>query len=153
MMVTVLDNILSEKLARHDDTPSGGVHDFLCHPPPRASGILQGPRKYGAAAIQQSSYAQRIGATWWYVLQTHSKMDKFLEMGFKQHPYIAPVFTAHLDRYRVSRATFGGLETQVEKLKTWLTTLSTAVNRLNGARGNLNNCNVTLKATPGAVPG
>jgi hypothetical protein len=62
-------------------------------------------RQHVAATIQQLSEVQRIGATWWYILQTHRKMDEFLEIGFKQHPAIIPVFAAHLDRHRVSKTT------------------------------------------------
>jgi hypothetical protein len=92
-------------------------------------------RQHGAAAIQQGSEVQQIGATWWYVLQAHHKMDEFLEIGFKQHPVIIPVFTAHLDRHRVSKTTFATLETPAKRIKTDMTVLQTSVQHLNGACG------------------
>jgi hypothetical protein len=82
-------------------------------------------RQHGAAAIQQGSVAQRVGTTWWYVLQTHRKMDEFLQVGFKQHPAITPVFTAHFDHHRVPKTSFATLETSVRKVKM----------DMNGARG------------------
>jgi hypothetical protein len=66
-------------------------------------------RQRGTAAIQQGSVAQRAGTTWWYVLQTYQKMAEFLQVGFKQHPTIKPVFTAHLERHRVSKTSFATL--------------------------------------------
>jgi hypothetical protein len=93
-------------------------------------------RQHRAAAIQQTSATQRVGTTWWYVLQTHRKMADFLQVGFKQHPAITPVFTAHLDRHRVSKTSFATLETSVQKVKTDMAAIQTSVNRLNGARGN-----------------
>jgi hypothetical protein len=96
-------------------------------------------RHHVASVIQQESESQHIGATWWYVLQTHWKMDEFLDIGFKPHPSITPVFSAHLDRFHVSHTSFNVLQTSVKRLKTDLSTLHTVVNRLNGARGNAQN--------------
>jgi hypothetical protein len=93
-------------------------------------------QKHDAAAIQQGSDSQRVGVMWRYVLQTHRKMDEFLDISFKQHPSITPACTAHLDRFRVSHTSFDVLDTSVKRLKTDFTTLQLALNHLNGARGN-----------------
>jgi hypothetical protein len=93
-------------------------------------------RQHGAAANQKGSVAQRIGTTWWYVLQTHRKMAEFLQVGFNKHPAITPVFTAHLDCHPVSKTSFATLETSVRKVKMDMAAIQTSVNRLNGARGN-----------------
>jgi hypothetical protein len=93
-------------------------------------------RQHGAAEIQQASLAQRVGTTWWYVLQTHRKMAAFLQVAFKHHPAITLVFTAHLDRHRVSKTSFATLETSVRKVKRDMAAIQTSVNRLNEARGN-----------------
>jgi hypothetical protein len=106
-------------------------------------------RQHGAAAIQQVSVAQLVGTTWWYVLQTHQKMAEFLQIGFKQHPAITPVFTAHLDRHRVSKTSFATLETSVRKVKTDMAAMQTLVNRLNGARGNFTRASAS---TGGSAP-
>jgi hypothetical protein len=63
-------------------------------------------------------------------------MDKFLDIGLKQHPLITPVFTAHLDRFRFSHTSFNVLDTSVTHFITDFTTLQTVVNRTNGAQGN-----------------
>jgi hypothetical protein len=63
-------------------------------------------------------------------------MEEFLQVGFKQHPDITPVITAHLDRNRVSKISFATLETSVRKVKTDMAAMQMSVNRLNGARGN-----------------
>jgi hypothetical protein len=47
--------------------------------------------QHGAAVIQQSSVAHQVGTTCWYVLQTHIKIEEYLQVGFKQHPAIMPV--------------------------------------------------------------
>jgi hypothetical protein len=97
-------------------------------------------RQHGAAAIQQVSVAQRVGTTWWCVLQTDRKMAVFLQIGFKQHPTTIPVFTAHLDRHldrhRVSKTSFATPETSVRKVKSDMAAMQTSANRLNGVRGN-----------------
>jgi hypothetical protein len=93
-------------------------------------------REHEAAAIQQASVEQRVGTTWWYVLQTHRKMAEFLQVGFKQHPAITPVFTAHLDCHRVYETSNATLETSVRKEKKDMAAIQTSVNRLNGAHGN-----------------
>jgi hypothetical protein len=63
-------------------------------------------------------------------------MAEFLQIGFKQHPAITPVFTAHLDCHRVSKTSFATLETSVRKVKTDMAAMQTTVNRVYGARGN-----------------
>jgi hypothetical protein len=63
-------------------------------------------------------------------------MAEFLQIGFKQHPTITPVFTAHLDRHRFSKTPFSTLDTSVRKVKSDMAAMQTSVNRLNGARGN-----------------
>jgi hypothetical protein len=93
-------------------------------------------QQHGAAANQQVSVVQRVGTTWWYVLQIHRKMAELLQIGFLQHPTITPVFTANLDRHRVSKTSFATPETSVPKVKLDMATMQTSVNRLNGARGN-----------------
>jgi hypothetical protein len=95
---------------------------------------LRTVRRPGAAAIPGS--ASSIGSTWWYVLQTHRIMDEFDAVDIRRHPSIIPVFTSHLDRYRVTKTTYAGLVTQVKKIDSLLTTVSAKVERLNGARGN-----------------
>jgi hypothetical protein len=69
-------------------------------------------------------------------LKNHRKVAEFLHVGFKQHPATTSVFTAHLDRYRVSKTLFATLETSVRTVKTDMAAIQTSVNRLDGARGN-----------------
>jgi hypothetical protein len=64
-------------------------------------------------------------------------MEDFLQVGFKQHMVITPVFTAHLDRHHVSKTSFATLETTARKVKTDMAAMQTSVNRLNGAQGNV----------------
>jgi hypothetical protein len=107
-------------------------------------------RQHGAAAIQQVSVDQRVGTTWWHVFQTDRKMAEFLHIGFKQHPTITPVFTAHLNRNRVSKTSFATLETSVCKVNSDMAAMQTSVNRLNGARGN--STPRALASTSGSAP-
>jgi hypothetical protein len=91
-------------------------------------------RRAGAAAAPGSPGS--IGATWWYVLQTHRIMDEFDKVDIRKHPSIIPVFTSHLDRYRVTKTTHAALASQVKKLDTLLSSVSSKVDKINGARGN-----------------
>jgi hypothetical protein len=91
-------------------------------------------RRPGAAVIPGSSGS--IGTIWWYVLQTHRIMDEFMAKDIRRHPSIIPVFTAHLDRHRVTLSTHASLVSQVKKLDTAVASVTATVNRLNGARGN-----------------
>jgi hypothetical protein len=63
-------------------------------------------------------------------------MAEFLQIGFKQHPVITAIFTAHLDRHRVSKMSLATLKTSVRKVKSDMATMQNSVNRLNGTRGN-----------------
>jgi hypothetical protein len=110
-------------------------------------------RQHGSAAIQQGSVAQRVGTTWWYVLQTHLKMTEFLQVGFKQHPAITPVLTDHLDRHRVSKTSFATLKTSVGKVKADMAAIQTSVNRLNETRGNSTPRSVAVAAAVAAAAG
>jgi hypothetical protein len=153
IMITAMDTIWSESQARYDEaTPPEAF--IICW------AILQQVhcefrkvRQCGAAAIQKGSESQHIGATWWHVLQTHRKMDEFLDIFFKQHPYITPVFTTHLDRFRVSPTSFNVTGTSVKRLKTDLPTLQTAVNHLNGARVNPQTFCYNIQGTQGCKIG
>jgi hypothetical protein len=135
-MITALDNVWSEYLSRGGDIQPAEALLMFCAIMRQIFREFRKVRQHGAAAIQQVSVAQRVGTTWWYVLQTHQKMAEFLQIGFKQHPAITPVFTAHLDRHRVSKTSFATLETSVRKVKSDMAAMQTSVNRLNGARGN-----------------
>jgi hypothetical protein len=135
-MITALDNLSSEYLSRGGDIHPTEAFLMFCA---IMRQIFRGFRKvhqHGVAAIQQTSVAQGVGTTWWYVLQTHMKMAVFLQVRFKQHLAITPVFTSHLDRHRVSETSFATLETSVWKVKTDTAAIQTSVNRLNGERGN-----------------
>jgi hypothetical protein len=141
MIVTTLDNIWCDNLTRHDDIPSGSIHTFLrqMHPEFLLSNkphlhIVLAP--LGGMCFKHTSIWMRL---WGGI--------------FKPRPFITPMFTAHLDIYRVSRTTFGGLETQVNNLKTDLTMLSTAMNHFNGECGHHRNHNAIPNTTPGTVPG
>jgi hypothetical protein len=135
-MITSLDNVWSEYLSRGGDIQPAEAFLMCCAIMRQICREFRKVQQHGAAAIQQVSVAQHVGTTWWYVLQTHRKISEFLQIGFKQHPSITPVFTAHLDRRRVSRTSFATLETSVRKFKTEMAAMKTSVNRLNGARGN-----------------
>jgi hypothetical protein len=63
-------------------------------------------------------------------------MCELLEIGFKQHPVIISVFTAHLNRHLVSKTTFVTLESLIKRIKSNMAVIQTTVNRLKGARGN-----------------
>jgi hypothetical protein len=60
----------------------------------------------------------------------HERGNRFNAVPGSTPNTFTPVVIAHLNRYRVSRTNFGGLEAQVKKLKTELTTLNTAANLL-----------------------
>jgi hypothetical protein len=135
-MITALENVWSEYLSRGGDIQPADAFLMFCAITRQIFREFRKVRHHGAAAIQQVSVAQRVGTTWWYVLQTHLKMAEFLQIGFKQHPTITPVFTAHLDRHQVSKTSFATLETSVRKVKSDMGAMQTSVNRLNGARGN-----------------
>jgi hypothetical protein len=136
LMITALDNVWSEYLSRGGDIRTTEAFLMFCAIMRQIFREFRKVRQHGAAALQQVSAAQRVGTTWWYVLQTHRKMAEFLQIGVKQHPAIAPVFTAHLDRHQVSKTSFATLETSVCKVKSDMAAMQTSVNRLNGARGN-----------------
>ena len=91
-------------------------------------------RRPGAAVTSTS--APCVGTTWWYVLQTHRIMDEFTATGIRRHPSLIPVFTAHLDRNRVTTTTHASLVDKVRKVDIAVAAVTAAVNRLNGARGN-----------------
>jgi hypothetical protein len=95
---------------------------------------FRGVRRPGAAIIPGS--ANSIGATWWYVLQTHRLMDEFTAAGIRRHPSIIPVFTAHLDRNRVTLTTHASLAEKVKRMEAAVSAVTASVNKLNGARGN-----------------
>jgi hypothetical protein len=135
-MITALDNFWSEYLSREGDIQPDEAFLMFCAIMHQIFREFRKVRQHGAAAIQQILVAQRVGNTWWYVLQTHRKMAEFLQTGFKQHPTITQVFTAHLDRHRVSKTSFATLEISVWKGKTDMAAMQTYVKRLNGARGN-----------------
>jgi hypothetical protein len=135
-IITALDNFWSQYLSMGGDIQPTEALLMFCAIMRQIFREFRKVGQHGAAAIQQFSVAQRVGTTWWYVLQTHRKMAEFLQIGFKQHPTIIPVFTAHLDHHRVSRTSFATLETSVLKVKSDMASMQTSVNRLNGARGN-----------------
>jgi hypothetical protein len=137
LMITDLNNVWSEYLSRGGDIQPAEAFLMFCAIMRQIFIEFRKVRQHGAAAIQQVSVAQRVGTTWWYVLQNHRKMAKLLQIGFKQHPAITPVFTAHLDRHRVSKMYFATLETSVRKVKSDMAAMQTSVNGVNGAsRGN-----------------
>jgi hypothetical protein len=135
-MITALDNVWSEYLSRGGDIQPAEAFLVFCTIIRQICREFRKVRQHGAAEIQQVSVAQRVGTTWWYVFQTHRKMVEVLQIGVKHHPAITPVFTAHLDRHRVSKTSFVTLETSVRKVKLDMAAMQTSVNRLNGARGN-----------------
>jgi hypothetical protein len=116
-MITALDNVWSEYLSRDSDIQPADAFLMFCAIMRHIFRDFRKVRQHGAAAIQQVSVTQRVGTTWWYVLQTYRKMAEFLQVGFKQHPSITPVFTAHLDRHRVSKTCFATIETSICKVK------------------------------------
>jgi hypothetical protein len=149
-MITVLNNVWSEYLSRGGDIQSDEAFLMFCAIMRQIFREIRKVRQHGAAAIQQGSVTQRVGTTWWCVLQTHRKMAEFLQVGFKQHPDITPVFTAHLDRHRVSETSFTTLETSDRKVKTDMAAIQTSVNYLNGVRGN--STHRTSTAAGGVLP-
>jgi hypothetical protein len=135
-MITALDNVWSAYLSRGGDIQPAEAFLMFCAIMRQIFREFRKVRQHGAAAIQQVSVAQRVGTTWWYVLQTHRKMAEFLQIGFKQYPTITPVFTAHLDYHLVSKTSFATLDTSVRKVKSDMAAMQTSMDRLNGARGN-----------------
>jgi hypothetical protein len=135
-MITALANAWSEYLSRGGDIQTDEDFLMFCAIMRQIFREFRKVRHHGVAAIQQVSVAQRVGNNWWYVLQTHLKMVELLQIGFKQHPTITPVFTAHLDRHWVSKTSFATLETSVRKVKIDMAAMQTSVNCLNGAREN-----------------
>ena len=91
-------------------------------------------RRPGAAVTASSPAC--VGTTWWYVLQTHRLMDEFTASNIRRHPSLIPVFTAHLDRNRVTTSTHATLVDKVRKVDIAVAAVTAAVNRLNGTRGN-----------------
>jgi hypothetical protein len=123
-MITVWDNVWSKYLARAGDIQSAEVFLMFCAIMRQIFRDFQKVRQYVAAAIQQGW----MGITWWYVLQTHRKMDEFLQVGFKQHKNITHVFTIHLDRHHDSKTSFATLETTARKVETDMAAMQTSVN-------------------------
>jgi hypothetical protein len=136
MLMTTMDNIWTEYQARYEEMMSAETFSVFCAILRQVHMEFRKVRQHGSAVIQQGSKTQRIGATWWYVLQTHCEMDELLEIGFKQHPAVIPVFKSYLDRQWVSKTTFATLETLVKRIKYDMAVIQTTVNRLNCARGN-----------------
>ena len=68
-------------------------------------------------------------------------MDEFTAAGIRRHPSILPVFTAHLNRNRVTLTTHAALGEKVKRMETAVFVVTASVSQLNGARGN-----------PGKVP-
>ena len=91
-------------------------------------------RRPGAAV--NSASATCVGTTWWYVLQTHRLMNEFTASDIRRHPSLIPVFTAHLDRNRVTTTSHASLVDKVRMVDIAVAAVTTAVNRLNVARGN-----------------
>jgi hypothetical protein len=133
-IITALDNVWSEYLSIVGDIQPDEAFLVFCASMRRIFREFRKVCQHDATAIQRGSVAQRVGTNWWYALQTHWKMAEFLQVGFNQHTAITPVFTAHLDRHRVSKTSFATLETCVQKVKTDMAAIQTSVNHLNGTR-------------------
>jgi hypothetical protein len=97
---------------------------------------LRKVRQKGAGAFNSISPTHLIGQSWWYVLQTHLKMEQFMATKFWRHPAITPVFTSHLDLFRVTKSAHHALENNYKTLKSQVGVLDASVKRLQGARGN-----------------
>jgi hypothetical protein len=95
-MINALDKVWSEYLSRGGGIQPAQTFLMFCAIMRHIFREFRKVRQHGAGAIQQGSVAQIVGTTWWYILQTHRKMAEFLLVGFKQHPAITPVFTAHM---------------------------------------------------------
>jgi hypothetical protein len=83
-----------------------------------------------------SSATRVVDQSWWYVLQTHLKMAEFMSTKFRRHPAITPVFTSHLDRFRVTKSAHSALEASHKVLKYQVVVLDASVKRVQGSRGN-----------------
>jgi hypothetical protein len=82
-MITALDNVWSEYLSRRGDIQPAEAFLMFCAIMQQIFREFRNVRQHGATAIQQVSVAQRVGITWWYVLQNHQKMAEFLQVRFK----------------------------------------------------------------------
>jgi hypothetical protein len=80
-MITALDNVWSEYLSRGGYIQPDEAFLMFCAIMRHIFREFRKVRQHSAAAIQQGSVAQRVGTTWWYVLQTHQQMAEFLQVG------------------------------------------------------------------------
>ena len=156
ILLGVIDSMWTEYAARGSEVQPAESWLIICAVVRQLFRELRNVRRPGASCVPGS--AASIGATWWYVLQTHRVMEEFTTIGIRRHPSIIPVFTSHLDRYRVSKSTHGTLASQVKKLETSVSSLNTQVQKLNGARGNAGGrrgggtAEVTDPNAPGFIP-
>jgi hypothetical protein len=135
LILSVVDTMWSEYLGRHGAVGQEEAWLVICAVIRQLFRELRGVRRPGAAIIAGSPSS--IGSTWWYVLQTHRLMDDFTAAGIRRHSTIIPVFTAHLDRNRVTLTTHAALAEKVKRMETAVTSVTTSVSKLNGARGNV----------------
>jgi hypothetical protein len=63
-------------------------------------------------------------------------MAEFMSTEFRRHPAITPVFTSHLDRFRVTKSAHNALEASHKVIKTQVGVMDASVKRLQGSRGN-----------------
>jgi hypothetical protein len=91
--------------------------------------------KKGAGSFN-SSATRVVGHSWWYVLQTHLQIAEFSATEFRRYSDITPVFTIHLNRFRVTKSVHTALKTSYKVLKTQVRVLDASVKRLQDARGN-----------------
>jgi hypothetical protein len=134
LLLAMMETMWNEYAGRSGDVQPTEAWMIICAVVRQVFREFRNVRRPGAAVVPGS--ATSIGTTWWYVLQTHRLMDEFAAVDIRRHHSIIPVFTSHLDRHRVSKSTHATLVTQVKKVEQLVSTLSTSVNRLNGARGN-----------------
>jgi hypothetical protein len=133
-LLSLLDTMWTEYQGRSGEVGKEEAWLIICAVVRQLFRELRAVRRPGAAIIPGSPSS--IGATWWYVLQTHRLMDEFTATGIRRHPSIIPVFTSHLDRNRVTVTTHAALADKVKRVEAAVTAVTTSVNRLNGARGN-----------------
>jgi hypothetical protein len=79
VLMSTMDNIWTNYQARYSEVMPAGAFSVLCAIIGQVQREFCKVRQHGAAAIWQGSDTQRIGATCWYLLQTHCKVDGFFQ--------------------------------------------------------------------------
>jgi hypothetical protein len=99
-ILTLIDKMATEHAAHRGEVKAYEPWLKICAIVCQVFRELRNVRQNKAGAFNLSD-THRIGELWWYIQQTHLKMAKFMACEFHRQPVITPVFTSHLDRFRI----------------------------------------------------